>query len=128
LPSFAKTGSARAKSAPAAHHDHQLAVAGAAGAAAHRRVEMGDAALLEAPSMGARGVRRDRAHIDHQRATLHGPGGVLGSEQHGFDRRPILQHGDDDIGVAYRFRGPISDLGALFGQRLGVGAGAVPGG
>ena len=84
----------------AAGHDRQRRLAGADVAAAHRRVDPADAAA-RAHALGerARDHRRDRAHVDDERALARAGQQPVVAVEDLLHLRRVGEHEDDDAGL-----------------------------
>ncbi|ESR25135.1 hypothetical protein N177_2009 [Lutibaculum baratangense AMV1] len=106
-------------------HDGERALLRPDRASGYRRVEMSGAELTEALGVIPRHRWLDRAHVDDDRIPVQGFGRAL-LEEHLAHDGTVLEHGDDDCRAAHRLGRRVGDACAFRGQRLGLGAGAVP--
>ena len=86
---------------------------------------MADPALLEPGGVLLGHLRRDRSHVDEHGTALHR---IRRSavEEHLAHNRPAVEDGEDVVGALNAVDRAVGDPGALRGERVGLGASAVP--
>lgn len=86
---------------------------------------MADPALLEPGGVLLGHLRRDRGHVDEHGSALHR---IRRSavEEHLAHNRPAVEDGEDVVRTLDAVDRVIGNPGTLHGERLGLGAGAIP--
>src|SRR5712692_4279286 len=86
---------------------------------------MADPALLEPRGVLLGHLRRDRGHVDEHGTALHRIRRPA-VEEHLAHDWPAVEDGEDVVGALNAVDRAAGDPGALHGERVGLGAGAVP--
>ncbi len=92
-----------------------------------RGVEMADPALFEPRGVLLGHLRRDRGHVDEHGTALHRICRPAVEKHLAYDR-PAVEDGEDVVGALNAVDRAVGDPCALHGERVGLGACAVPDG